>query len=285
MDSASYGPVANMTADPHLVLLAASEQRPYLNLAADLILTAAGPGSELVLDGWWLGSVGPRTVRLAAAAGASWASVRISHTTFDPGGRDADGTALGPVTLSIEAPVSELLIDACVTGPITVTAAGFVEHAVLTNSIIHTIDRDTTPLALNQPDGELHINGCTVIGGLAAHQIEASELLCTGTITVENVQAGCVRFSGYPPGSQVPRAYRCVELDNPQSLFTSVRFGDPGYLQLSDIAPDAVARGGEDGTEIGAFHHLLNRVKLDSLAAKVAEFLPFGLIPLFTTET
>jgi hypothetical protein len=265
--------------------LAASEQRPYVQLDGDLVLTAGRPGSELVIDGWWLGSLGPRTVRLAAAANADWASVRIAHTTLDPGGRDADGAALGPVTLAIESPVAELVLDACVTGPITVTGAGFVGHATMTASIIHSTDTTTTPLALSLPDGDLHISGCTVIGGLAAHQIEASELLCTGPITIENVQAGCVRFSGHAPGSRVPRAYRSVEVDNPQSLFTSLRFGDPGYAQLSDIVPATVARGGEDGTEMGAFHHLLNRVKLDSLAAKVAEFLPFGLIPLYTTET
>ena len=40
-----------------------------------------------------------------------------------------------------------------------------------------------------------------------------------------------------------------------------------------------------DGIEIGAFSSLLNPIKLDSLKAKVDEFLPFGLIPHFITET
>lgn len=280
MDSATYGPVANLTAQPQLRLLAASEQRPYVQLTADLVITAGRPDSELVIDGWWLGSTGPHTIRLAAAANANWASVRIAHTTLDPGGHDADGAALGPITLSIESPVADLVLDACVTGPITVAGTGFVERATMTNSIIHGTD-----VALNQPDGDLHISDCTVIGRLTAHLIEASQLLCTGPITIENVQAGCVRFSAFAPLSRVPRAYRSVEIDNPQTLFTSLRFGDPGYAQLSDIAPAAITRGGEDGTEMGAFHYLLNRVKLDSLATKVAEFLPFGLIPLYTTET
>jgi len=285
VDSATYGPVANLTAGPRLLLQADSEQRPYVQLGADLVITATGPDSELVIDGWWLGSLGPRRIRLAATAQANWASVRIARSTFDPGGPDAEGTALGPVTLSVESSVTELVLDACITGPITVAPAGFVATLRLTDSIVHTTDPGGTPVALNQPDGELHIQGCTVLGRLTAHQIEASELLCTGLITIENIQAGCVRFSAFAPDSQVPRAYRSIEIGNPQSLFTSLRFGDPGYGQLSDIAPAELARGGEDGTEIGAFHRLLNPIKLDSLQAKVAEFLPFGLIPLFTTET
>ncbi|MDI6104128.1 hypothetical protein QLQ12_36605 [Actinoplanes sp. NEAU-A12] len=285
VDSLRYGPVADLNAGPRLLLQADGEQRPYVELDADLVITADGPDSELTLDGWWLGSRGPHVIRLAAAAGANWSSVRIAHCTLDPGGPDADGAALGPVTLSIESSVSALVLDACITGPVTVAATGFVRTLTATDSIIHTIDPATVPEALRQPDGELRIRGCTVIGDVAARQIEASELLCTGRIRVEDIQAGCVRFSAFAPDSQVPRAYQSVEIADPRALFTSQRFGDPGYGQLSDIAPAALARGGENGTEIGAFHRLLNPVKLDSLRAKVTEFLPFGLIPLFTTET
>ncbi len=128
-------------------------------------------------------------------------------------------------------------------------------------------------------------SGCTVIGQMHVHQVEASELLCTDTITVDDLQSGCVRFSAFPPDSQVPRAFRSQALTNSGSLFSSTRFGDSGYAQLSSVAPDEIVRGGENGTEIGAFNTLLNPIKLDSLRAKVDEFLPFGLIPLFITET
>jgi hypothetical protein len=79
-----------------------------VRLDADVTITAGAPNSDLVVDGWWIGGAGPRTVRLAAAANAGWRSVRIAHTTLDPGGQDADGAALGPVTVSIEASVQEL---------------------------------------------------------------------------------------------------------------------------------------------------------------------------------
>lgn len=285
MDSATYGPVANMTVQRSLLLQAGNQQRPYVELTGDWTVTASQPDNELVIDGWWLGARAPRTVILAAAANASWSKVRIARATFDPGGKDADGVALGPVALSIESTVSELVIDACVLGPVTVAQTGFVQQLTITDSIVHTIDPVLRPVALHQPDGDLDIRSCTVLGQLQAHQIEASELLCTGKITVENLQDGCVRFSAFPPDSQVPRAYRTAMVSDPQSLFTSLRFGDPGYVQLSDVAPRSITRGGEDGTEIGAFRSLLTPIKLDSLQAKVDEFLPFGLIPLFISET
>ena len=284
IDSATYGPVADMTAQGRLLVQSDNEQRPYLELAGDWTLTATQADSELVIDGLWFGGRAPRTIRLAAAANASWAMVSISHATLDPGGADADGVALGPVALSVESTVSKMVIDSCVLGPVDVAPTGLVERLTITNSIVHSIDAPTTPVALRAPNGVLNIRGCTVLGQLVTREIEASELLCTGRITVANLQAGCIRFSAFPNGSQVPRAYRTTTVSQPEALFTSLRFGDPGYAQLSDVAPPSIARGGENGTEIGAFTGLLTPIKLDSLQAKVDEFLPFGLIPLYISE-
>src|SRR5262249_12892733 len=152
--------------------------------------------------------------------------------------------------LSIEARVTELVVDACILGCITVAPGGLVETLTMSSSIVHSTDLAGHPVALVQGEGELDIRGCTVLGALHAHRSEASELLCTGPITVDDVQAGCIRFSAFPPGSVVPRAYQTQSLTDPRSLFTSLRFGDPGYAQLSSVAPQAIARGGEDGTEI-----------------------------------
>ena len=51
----------------------------------------------------------------------------------------------GDPSLSIESAVSELTVEACISGPIMVTANGFVRTAVLTDSIVHTIDPVTEP--------------------------------------------------------------------------------------------------------------------------------------------
>ena len=283
-DSATYGPVADLTVQQSLVVQAHDEQRPYLDLSADWTFTAAGDDSVLMLDGLWTGARAPRAVRLVANANCRWASVTIGHTTFDPGGNDADGVALGPVTLSIESTVTELSIESCILGPVVVGTGGLVETLTMRNTIVHATNPATT-VVLSQPRGLLDIRGCTVLGGINVHQLEASELLCTAPIVVDDLQAGCIRFSAFAAGSQVPRAYHSQAVTDTRGLFTSLRFGDPGYAQLSDVAVSTIARGGEDGTEMGAFTTLLNPIKLDSLRAKVDEFLPFGLIPMFITET
>jgi hypothetical protein len=284
-DSLTYGPVADLAVQGSLVLQARNEQRPYLELAGDWTLTATQTDSALTLDGLWIGGRGPRTIHLTASPTAGWRSVTLGHLTLDPGGADADGGTIGPIFLSIEARVTELVIDASILGCVTVAPAGLVEKMTVRSTIVHSTDPIGHPVALAQPDGELDVRGCTVIGQLQAHRLEASELLCTGLITIDDVQAGCIRFSAFPPGSVVPRAYRTQPLDDVRALFNSLRFGDPDYAQLSDVAPEAIARGGDNGTEIGAFHTLLSPIKLDSLRAKVDELLPFGLSPLYLTET
>ena len=284
-DSTTYSPVKNISVQNSTLVQAANEQRPYLDLAADWKITATAAASALVLDGLWVGARGPRTIHLAATATSAWSTVTLRHVTFDPGGADADGGAIGPIVLSVESTITDLTIDSSILGRIVVGAGGFIEHLTIRRSIVQTTDPAVHPVAIAQPHGDLDIRGCTVLGQMAVHRIDASELLCTGSIVVDDVQSGCVRFSAFGPASQVPRPYRTQTLDDPHSLFTSTRFGDPGYGQLSDRAPDEILRGGDDGTEIGAFTSLLTTIKLDSLRTKVDEFLPFGLIPHFITET
>jgi hypothetical protein len=109
--------------------------------------------------------------------------------------------------------------------------------------------------------------------------------LVTGCVDVTDTQEGCFRFSAAPSSSRLPHPYQAHVLTETAQLFTSRRFGDAGYGQLSETAPAAVARGAENGSEMGAFAGLLNPVKLDSLQAKVLEHLPFGLIPIYVMET
>ncbi len=98
----------------------------------------------------------------------------------------------------------------------------------------------------------------------------------------ERRQQGCVRFSYVPPGSQVPSCYQCQPLDaesagrvRPQ--FTSLRYGDAGYFQLSPHTPDAIRRGAEDEAEMGAFHDLYQPQRETNLRVRLDEFLRFGL--------
>jgi len=80
---------------------------------------------------------------------------------------------------------------------------------------------------------------------------------------------------------RLPHPYQSYFAENLECLSSSRRFGDPNYGQLSAAAPHELLRGAQNGSEMGAFSSLLNPTKLDSLAAKVAEYAPAGLIPIW----
>jgi hypothetical protein len=85
--------------------------------------------------------------------------------------------------------------------------------------------------------------------------------------------------------SRVPHPYESHFLTDTAALFSSAVFGQPGYAQLAESAPEFLQRGSANGAEIGAFNSLLNPIKFDSLRAKVDEFAPFGLLPIYIFET
>ena len=58
--------------------------------------------------------------------------------------------------------------------------------------------------------------------------------------------------------------------------FTSERYGDPGYAQLSITCADELRSGAEEGGEIGAFHLLHQSQRALNLRSVIDEFLPAG---------
>jgi len=56
-------------------------------------------------------------------------------------------------------------------------------------------------------------------------------------------------------------------------------------VQLSEGISKLISRGASNGSEMGVYNHLLNPIKMDSLQAKVEEYMPFGLLPVFIFET
>jgi len=131
----------------------------------------------------------------------------------------------------------------------------------------------------------------------------------------ERRQEGCVRFCYLPPQSITPRRYRCqpdlarqviedklrqgakklspsptaAELDaeiqaaqvsetlrvKPQ--FTSTRYGDPGYGQLSQRCAVEIRTGADNESEIGAFNELYEPQRETDLRVRLDEYLRFGL--------
>lgn len=279
-DSGTYGPVANKLAVNDLVFQAANQERPYVRLESDWVLnTGANTNARLLLDGLWLGADGSFSIVLRG----DYELVEIRHTTLDPGGEDVDGNPISPVPLVVEGRVERMVVDHAIVGPISVGPDGVLECLQVNDAIVDGAPAATSPLEL--PRTEVELTRVTVFGEVDVNRLWATEALITGAVDVTDTQNGCFRFSAAPAGSRLPQPYESHEFDDPGHFFTSRRFGDPGYAQLSLTAPVTLVRGAENGSEIGAFSALLNPIRLDSLLAKVDEFLPFGLIPIYILET
>lgn len=148
-------------------------------------------------------------------------------------------------------------------------------------------------LAISMTEGIAALRRVTILGPAALHRIEASDCILDDLVFVENMQDGCVRFSA-TAGGILPRRYECVTVFPASPLFTSRRFGQPGYAQLSLaaegqlVAPaktDTILEGAENGSEMGAFARDMNPIRRRSLLVKYREYMPIGLTPVLVTVT
>jgi hypothetical protein len=159
--------------------------------------------------------------------------------------------------------------------------------------------------AANSPGPPVHLERCTIRGRVRARQIDmATETIFDGLATAERIQVGCVRFSYVRPGSRTPRRYRCqpdlalaarakaLGLGSADELpaderarvetrlvptFRSLRLGDPSYAQLDLRTAVEIREGGEDRSEMGAFHDVYGPQRERNLRVRLDEYLRFGL--------
>jgi hypothetical protein len=158
-----------------------------------------------------------------------------------------------------------------------------------------------------QPGPATTLVRATLLGPVHLKELVlASEVIFSDPALAERRQTGCVRFSYVPPGSRLPRRYRCqpdVEIARqvaaaggeealPPAVqaairqrvlswlkpsFTSTRYGDPAYGQLSLTCPEPITTGAEDGSEMGVFSFLKQPQREANLRASLDEYLRFGL--------
>src|SRR5205823_5756329 len=146
-----------------------------------------------------------------------------------------------------------------------------------------------------EPGGDLDLHECTVIGGIHATRLDASNSILLAelpagdprkaAVWARRRQIGCVRFSSVPSGSRTGRRFRCApDPDAPAGVqqattphFTSMRFGDPAYAQLRVSTPDAIRRGADDQSEMGVTHRLFTPQREANLLLRLDEYLRFGL--------
>lgn len=283
---------------------AADHKRPAIVLpgdgSGDLIITG-GPNSEVTLNGWLIG--GGRLLVPATDADGNkngLRRLRLVHCTLAPGPiatfEIPHAVSIAAQTadprLLVEIPDVLVEIDRCIVGPIRAVRGAEVH---ITDSIIDASAPDEIAFQGTTEDvgASIRIENSTMIGKLFAQTIEyASNTIFLGElgpgdswlapVRAERLQQGCVRFSFVPAGSQVPRRHRCQPATSADAArvrprFTSLRYGDAGYCQLSPVCAAEITRGADDGSEMGAFHNVYEPRRTANLRAALDEYLRFGL--------
>ena len=243
---------------------------------------ASGDGADervasrsLVLDGLRL--LGRLTV--SAPDGSPGAvTIALRHCTLlAPGGGDdgvtvdVDGAAAGEVVLT----VSDSIVGSFRLPPGMATVS-------LTRCVVDG-HRAFAAGDSRAPGPAVHLDRVTAFGEVRTTALSAVRALLAGGFTSERaMQPLDWQFSWAPPGSSVPgdpSAPAARDLvgrpDGPD--FTSTRYGDPGYAQLSPLTPIGILAGADDSAEIGAFHDVFEPQALSNLLDVRDEFLPIGV--------
>jgi hypothetical protein len=287
------------------VRAADEKRRPTLIIDGDALLSG-GRDSELTLNGLLVasGSLGiPQTINNRLG------KLVLRHCTLVPGATPIfaelgiPGRPAAP-KLVIEIPGVEVVIDSCIIGPLRVHEDS---RVTITNTIVDAGAATEVAYAGVDPSGggapvvggALDLTNSTVIGRVHTKRIDASNTILFASfangdrwpapftlprapVLAERVQEGCVRFSYVPPGSHIPRPFRCqpeTAEDDPRvrPAFTSLRYGDAAYGQLSRYSAVEILEGADDGAEMGAFHDLFQPQRVANLRARLDEYLRFGL--------
>ncbi len=279
-------------ADKNIEIRAADGHRPTVILENALTMTGNANG-VVTLNGLLIGA---QTIQVASSGNLG--RLRLLHCTIIP--LDANGLVKldGTPVISIESATTVVEIEDCIIGPIRVGQDITVQ---MKNCIVDA--GSTTNVALADTDGYSpagywKIENCTIRGKVSVSVLElASNVIFYSDLSgddkaesepkkwpapllVQRRQEGCVRFSWLPDGARVPRQYECLpseEEPDVRPVFTSFRFGDAAYGQLSRFCPASILSGADDESEIGAFHDLYQPQRDAYLAARLLEYLRFGL--------
>jgi hypothetical protein len=287
-------PVINLPANCALEIRAASGSRPVLVLSGDLNVFG-GPESSLSLNGL-LVSGGCITVPDSGSTGLNALStLTVSHCTLAPMAAPAiagaPAQAMGP-RISVEAEDVSIELDHSITGPLRIASSC---NITIESSIVDSgsqyeiayVDEN----CINS-GGQLTVTNSTIVGQVHARQIvlasntiflglaDAADVW-TAPVTADQLQQGCVRYSYVPPGSRVPRPFKCYPGPNAIAplvpAFTSLRFGDAAYCQLASESGPAILSGADDQSEMGVFHNLHQPQRVANLRTSLDSYLRFGL--------
>lgn len=290
-------------------------------VGTEFVLTAAAQAKppDVTIDGLWLGlrpaiedsidqaladpadPAAPEVMTLALAG--DFGTVRLSRMTLDPGGETArwDPDTARPipaVRLELRGAVDRLVIDRSIVGSIveitdgaSVCSIGGIEIA--DSIVVEAGDGDP---AIATELAPVQLVRTTVLGDVRVNRLDASETIVTGYLIVSDSQNGCFRHSAarrggddplLPDFQRLPQQYKSklIDRDFAREAFVSLTFGDAGFCQLGPDAGQHLARGAENGGELGAFHRSLAPIRLRDLQIKIDEFKPIHLVGQFILET
>lgn len=224
-------------------------------------------------------------------------ALHLRHCTLLPGPSPAIRTVAAQAAqprLRMEAPGVTITIDKSIIGAIRAAAT---TEVIIHNSIVDASgERKVAYSGLDDtsPGAVLTVENSTLIGKvstrimkLASNTIFFADLEESDTwnaaVKAQRLQQGCVRFSYLPPDVQLPRPYRCQRQESGgnalpvRPAFTSLRYGNAGYCQLSQLCPAFIKQGADDEAEMGVFHDLYQPQREANLRVRLNEYLRFGL--------
>jgi hypothetical protein len=284
-------------------LRAADECRPVIT-PSGAINISGGDESDVTLNGLVIAG----TLRIPLLDGNGnpnkLRKLRLRHCTLVPGDIPALQRIGGspPVTspahpvaprLIIEPPDTTIEIEQCIVGAMRAVSGATVS---IRDSILDASQTDAIAyagLTGDDPGAPLTIENSTVIGKvytrtmkLASNTIFFADLKGSDNwpapVRAERLQEGCVRFCYVPRRSQLPRLFQCqpekiADATRVRPVFTSLRYGDAAYCQLSPACAVEITTGADDQGEMGAFHSLYQPRREANLRAALNEYLRFGL--------
>lgn len=273
-------PTIDVAVQRKIELRAADERRPVLVMRGDLTIFG-GDNSEVTLNGLLIrGNI--RVPALGSAGNENLLRVlTLRHVTVVPGS-----------TITVESPNTTLEIDHSIVGAIRAVDGARVR---IVNSIVDATGQAReaySGLLGDEPGAPLSVENGTIIGTVHTQAMDLASntiFFASGSpgdssppVRAERLQQGCVRFCYVPPGSRLPRLHECQpksaeEAARVRPVFTSLRYGDAGYCQLSSYCPVEITEGADDRAEMGAFHDLYQPQRVANLRARLDEYLRFGL--------
>ena len=296
MDSGSYGqPVPQITipAGCTLVLVAgdwpedpdAPGTRPFGRVVARQVrphvmgpLTVAGTAPDGAADAGTLVVNGLLVEGSLTVAAGNLGRLEVAHTTLVPvGGSDSLSVVAGALPGQANASLA-VSLDRTISGRLDIAPLSQLD---VRDSIIDG-RQGTGSTAVAITAGDTRIEASTVRGTTVVRSIHASNTIFTEPVQVERRQVGCARYSYVPPGSLVPRRFRCQAGDAADAArivpqFTSFELGDPGYGQLAVGGPREIAAMAEGEGEMGAFRFLAQPDRLTNIRTSLEEYLRLGL--------